>query len=135
MNRRKIFSVVLTHVVLVTLCVAFVMPLLWMFSTSLKPIEETLTSPPKWVPSQLLWDNYPKAVRYNSEQLGYIPLLVYARNTIIVTGINIPSQAPDFRRSRRLTPFSSASFGSSGPVSFFFAMSNPPNRQQAAEST
>lgn len=56
-----------------------------MLVTAVKPIEETMTNPPKWVPSKVLIENFPKAVTYNSEQLGYIPLLVYARNTIVVT--------------------------------------------------
>lgn len=89
MNRRKLTSTVLTHIALVVLSVAFVLPLLWMFATSLKPITETLTSPPKWVPSKVLWSNYPDAIKYNSEQLGYIPFLVYARNTIIVTILTV----------------------------------------------
>ncbi len=55
----------------------------------LKPITETMTSPPKWLPSQVLWSNYPDAIKYNSEQLGYIPFLVYARNTIIVTLLTV----------------------------------------------
>lgn len=89
MNRRKLTSTVLTQIALVVLSVAFVLPLLWMFATSLKPITETLTSPPKWVPSKVLWSNYPDAITYNSEQLGYIPFLVYARNTIIVTILTV----------------------------------------------
>lgn len=89
MNRRKLTSTVLTHTALVVLSVAFVLPLLWMFATSLKPITETLTSPPKWIPSKVLWSNYPDAITYNSEQLGYIPFLVYARNTIIVTILTV----------------------------------------------
>lgn len=82
-------SAVLAHIALVVLSIAFIMPLLWMFSTSLKPITETLTSPPKWIPSKILWSNYPDAIKYNSEQLGYIPFLVYARNSIIVTLLTI----------------------------------------------
>src|SRR5690606_30521585 len=31
------------------------------------------------------WDNYRKAVTYNSDKLGYIPFLIYALNTFAVT--------------------------------------------------
>lgn len=89
MNTRKLTSTALTHIALVALSIIFIMPLLWMFSTSLKPITETLTSPPKWIPSEVLWSNYPDAIKFNSEQLGYIPFLVYARNTVIVTVLTI----------------------------------------------
>lgn len=60
-------------------------PFFWIISTSVKPIEETLTNPPKWIPSHVMLQNFPKAISYNSEELGYIPLLVYARNTITLT--------------------------------------------------
>ncbi|HSI72365.1 MAG TPA: carbohydrate ABC transporter permease [Fimbriimonas sp.] len=73
------------HVVLVLLSVLFALPLIWMIATSLKPIDETMTSPPRWIPSKLLWENYPKAIAYHSDELGFIPFLVYARNTIIIT--------------------------------------------------
>lgn len=89
MNTRKLTSTALTHIALVALSIIFIMPLLWMFSTSLKPITETLTSPPKWISSEVLWSNYPDAIKFNSEQLGYIPFLVYARNTVIVTVLTI----------------------------------------------
>lgn len=84
-HQRKLFGVFATHTVLIILSVIFFMPFLWMLVTAVKPIEETMTNPPKWVPSKVLIENFPKAVTYNSEQLGYIPLLVYARNTIVVT--------------------------------------------------
>jgi multiple sugar transport system permease protein len=84
-RQRKIFGVAITHAVLITLSIIFFMPFLWMLVTAVKPIEETMTNPPKWIPSEVLVENFPKAITYNSEQLGYIPLLVYARNTIVVT--------------------------------------------------
>jgi multiple sugar transport system permease protein len=37
------------------------------------------------LPSKFLWDNFPKAVTYGSKELGYIPFLLYARNTLMVT--------------------------------------------------
>jgi multiple sugar transport system permease protein len=108
-------KIVLTHIALVVLSVAFIMPLLWMFSTSLKPIEETLTTPPKWIPSKILWENYPKAINYNSEQLGYIPFLVYARNTILVTILTVAGAV----LSNALVAYSFARLKWKGRDSFF----------------
>jgi multiple sugar transport system permease protein len=85
-NKLKVAT---THMALVILSVAFVLPLLWMLSTSLKPIEQTLTYPPKWIPNPPQWRNYPDAVMHNSELLGYIPFLVYAKNTIIITILTV----------------------------------------------
>ncbi len=77
------------HIALVVLSLIFFMPLLWMLSTSVKPIEETMKTPPQWIPSQFLWGNYPKAIHYREEELGYIPFLVYARNTLLVTILTV----------------------------------------------
>ena len=60
-----------------------------MLSTSLKPIGETMNNPPRWIPSHILWGNYSEAIRYHSTELGYIPFLVYARNTLIVTVLSV----------------------------------------------
>ncbi|MFZ4506100.1 MAG: carbohydrate ABC transporter permease [Fimbriimonas sp.] len=55
-----------------------------MVSTSLKPIEETMKMPPVWIPSTIQWNNYPDAMMYQADKLGYIPFLIYARNTILL---------------------------------------------------
>jgi multiple sugar transport system permease protein len=86
---QKTKSIVFAHIALVLFSIAFIMPLLWMLSTSLKPIAETMTSPPKWIPSKVQWNNYPDAINYNSKELGYIPFLIYARNTLIVTILSV----------------------------------------------
>jgi multiple sugar transport system permease protein len=82
---NRLTKTALTHTVLVLLSVLFALPLLWMISTSLKPIDQTMTPTPQWIPSKFLWENYPKAIAYHSDELGFIPFLVYARNTIIIT--------------------------------------------------
>lgn len=70
---------------LIGLSIFFLMPLVWMFVTAIKPIDETMSSPPKWIPSIFQWKNFPEAFAYNSKDLGYIPFLVYGKNTIFVT--------------------------------------------------
>jgi multiple sugar transport system permease protein len=80
---------IVIQVVLVALSVVFVLPLVWMLSTSLKPIQETLVTPPRWIPSSLQWHNYPDAILYGRKELGYIPLLVYARNTLVIAVLSV----------------------------------------------
>ncbi|HEV2471385.1 MAG TPA: carbohydrate ABC transporter permease, partial [Chthonomonadales bacterium] len=76
---------VLLHAVLILASIAFLFPLVWLISTSLKPIEETMKMPPVWFPrAGFQWHNYRDALMYNSKQLGYIPFLVYARNTLLL---------------------------------------------------
>ena len=80
---------ILAHVALVLFSVAFVLPFLWMLSTAVKPIGETMTSPPRWIPSRFEWHNYRDAILYGSKEVGFIPFLVYARNTVIVTILSV----------------------------------------------
>nr|PZN28762.1 MAG: sugar ABC transporter ATP-binding protein [Pseudomonadota bacterium] len=51
--------------------------MLWMVSTSLKPIQETMRSPPTWLPETFEWRNYLETVRY-------IPFWQYTKNTLVV---------------------------------------------------
>ena len=74
----------LLHLVLVVLSVMFLFPLFWLVSTSLKPIEETMRQPPTLFPAHPQWHNYRDAFVYEADKLGYIPFLVYGRNTLIL---------------------------------------------------
>lgn len=60
------------------LSVLFLLPLLWMVSTSLKPIEETMRMPPTFIPSSPKWENFREAVQR-------IPFLLYLGNTVWVS--------------------------------------------------
>jgi len=83
MERRGSKEIVLqigVFVVLGLLAVVFLMPLLWMLSTSLKPIEETMKMPPTFIPSSPKWHNYAEAVRE-------IPFLQYLWNTVVISGL------------------------------------------------
>jgi len=74
-----------THAVLLLLSIVFLAPLLWMVSTAVKPLDQTMVSPPVWIPDRPQWENFWKALSYNADDLGYIPFLVYGRNTLYVT--------------------------------------------------
>jgi len=74
-----------THAALLLLAIVFLAPLLWMVSTAVKPLDQTMVSPPVWIPDRPQWENFWKALSYNAEDLGYVPFLVYGRNTLYVT--------------------------------------------------
>ena len=74
----------LVTAILVALSALFLFPFLWLLSTALKPIDETMASPPKWIPSTFQWGNFWKAIERGHDSLGYYPLLVYARNTVVL---------------------------------------------------
>ncbi len=50
------------YTALVLGAVVFVIPFAWMISTSLKPLNETMSLPPRWIPSVVQWQNYPEAI-------------------------------------------------------------------------
>lgn len=85
LTARRRMREVCSQATLILLSILFMLPLLWMVVTALKPLDETMTSPPIWVPSKLEWHNFSDAFAYNSKDLGYIPFLLYGRNTIYVT--------------------------------------------------
>lgn len=62
--------------------IAFMLPLLWMFSTSLKPDSEVFQFPPRFLPTHWDWNNY---------VLGWtaLPFNLYLLNTCLVTFSNV----------------------------------------------
>jgi len=61
--RPHLFVKILIYCALVLAAVAFLAPFAWMVSTSLKPLNETMSLPPRWIPSEIRWENYPEAIR------------------------------------------------------------------------
>ncbi len=62
--------------------VIFVLPFLWMVSTSFKPRWEQMLMPPKWIPSVIAWKNY-------TEPLMYQPVPLWYRTTITIVAFNV----------------------------------------------
>jgi len=78
--RRHPWTKGLVHAALVVACIALAFPALWMLMTSLKPIEETMSYPPRLLPSSTAWGNY-------GETIAYIPFWIYTKNTLIASGL------------------------------------------------
>jgi multiple sugar transport system permease protein len=68
---------IVIHILLIPAAVVFLMPFLWMLSTSLKPDSQLYAYPPIWIPHPLQWANYPKTVTF-------VPFFLYLRNTLII---------------------------------------------------
>jgi multiple sugar transport system permease protein len=63
--RRRIQSrpaALALHAFLLLGSVVMLLPFIWMLSTSLKTPADTFAYPPVWIPSQIVWGNYTKAV-------------------------------------------------------------------------
>lgn len=62
------------------IAILFVVPLLWMLATSLKPLQQVFN--PNWIPQPVVWRNYPEA-------LSTAPFALYFRNTLVITIISM----------------------------------------------
>jgi len=70
------------HLILISGSALFLIPFVWMVSTSLKTDAQLTVYPPVWVPHPALWSNYPDALKYlpPSSNFGLINL----RNTLVI---------------------------------------------------
>lgn len=71
-----------TYAALIILSAVFVLPFVWLLSTSLKPESQIMLVPPQWIPHPLQWDNYSKG-------LTFVPFLLYLKNTLIIAVLNV----------------------------------------------
>ena len=58
--RARALRSAIIYAVIVLGGIGLMVPFLWMLSTSLKSLDEVQTWPIVWLPSQLLWENYPE---------------------------------------------------------------------------
>lgn len=59
---RKTLNRGISHLLLITVAVLFVVPFLWLVVTSLKPMNQVFTDPPQWIPDPVMWENYVEAL-------------------------------------------------------------------------
>lgn len=74
---RRQLKLGLGYLLAIFVAVLFLLPLLWMISSSLKPNYQVLESPPRWLPHPVAWSNFPEA-------LTYVPFGRYALNTLFI---------------------------------------------------
>ncbi len=76
------FRQLLVYSLLLVLGAVILLPFLWTLSSSLKPYGAGLKFPPEFIPSQFVWDNYPKVFRT-------IPFLTFMKNSVFVTTLAV----------------------------------------------
>ncbi|MBS4178188.1 carbohydrate ABC transporter permease [Lederbergia citrea] len=75
---KKRIQFTLAHVCLIIASIFFIIPFIWLVSTSLKEITQIFKFPPEWIPNPFRWQNYLDAMEY-------IPFFTYLNNTVIIT--------------------------------------------------
>ncbi|MHB0875838.1 MAG: carbohydrate ABC transporter permease, partial [Anaerolineae bacterium] len=77
-STRRIVYVAVFSALLLAGSLVFVLPFLWMLSTSLKQSGSVFQFPPEWIPHPFVWDNYRVAFTVME-----FPILL--KNTVLVT--------------------------------------------------
>ncbi|MEG2917852.1 MAG: carbohydrate ABC transporter permease [Clostridium sp.] len=68
---------VLSYLILIIGVLWVILPFIWMILTALKPAREVLSMPPKWIPSEFKWENFPEALKS-------VPFKKYLFNSLFV---------------------------------------------------
>jgi len=79
-SSRKVLStlgLVLLQIFLTAVLVTYLVPTIWMVSSSLKASTEIFAHPIVWIPKEPVWNNYPRA-------FDTLPLAQFAWNTVVV---------------------------------------------------
>lgn len=73
---------VVLYVVMCALSLVFLIPLIWLVTTSLKAQGEVFAYPPVWIPETIQWSNF-------SEAVDRAPLWTWLKNTTTVTALAV----------------------------------------------
>lgn len=79
---RRSLKALVMYTLLALLALVFVLPLLWMLSTSLKADQQIFAMPPEWIPETIMWGNYLRV-------LEVMPFWTYLFNSVLITGLTI----------------------------------------------
>lgn len=79
---RFYISQAIKYAVMIGLSAIFMIPLIWLVSSSLKTQGQVFAYPPVWIPDPVQWSNYAEALRR-------APLLQWLWNTTVITVFSI----------------------------------------------
>jgi multiple sugar transport system permease protein len=81
-DAAKPLKTLFSHLALIALGVFFFLPFYWLVLTSLKSDQEVFKMPPVWIPKELLWGNFARAVTY-------VPFFTYVQNTVLISVLSV----------------------------------------------
>jgi len=79
---KRLFGLTTLQIVMTIVLISFLIPTLWMISSSLKASTEIFVHPVVWIPKDPQWNNYLKIFKI-------LPFGKFIVNTIIVTGLAV----------------------------------------------
>ena len=74
--------------VLIVLAAVYLSPFIWMISTSLKTLNQSIASPPVWIPNPIVWKAFPDAFTKMDYPLAFRNTLIYAIPAVIGTVVS-----------------------------------------------
>ena len=83
---RRTIGIAVATLVVATGALMALLPVAWMLSTSFKESGETFLLPPRWIPAQPAWTNYPESLNFMRWHWAY-------RNSALVTSLCIVGMA------------------------------------------
>lgn len=87
MKHTNIRRKVITTVILLAVGILFLLPLLWMISSSLKPGSEVFSTNFTWIPSKFVWKTYEQVLTSKS-----VPFLNMIKNSLVLATATIVGQ-------------------------------------------
>ncbi|MFK3935932.1 carbohydrate ABC transporter permease [Alkalihalobacillus sp. NPDC078783] len=81
-KKSRTIDRIMIYALLIGFSILFILPFIWLISTSLKTESQAITYPPSILPSPIDWGNY-------KEVFELVPFLRFYMNTIIVTGFTV----------------------------------------------
>ncbi|MEO8399893.1 MAG: carbohydrate ABC transporter permease [Ignavibacteriaceae bacterium] len=83
-NKTKNFSLkkIMIFILLTIFAIFFIVPFLWIVSTSLKGDAQIFSIPPVWIPEVFHWENY-------VEVFKRMPFLTYLKNSVFISAATI----------------------------------------------
>ena len=86
------------HLTLVVMLLLFMLPILWMLSTSLKPATQIELRPPQWIPAPVNWVNFVDFWSYASFDRGLLNSAIITFGAMIGVFVSGPFVAFGFAR-------------------------------------
>ncbi|MEV1241213.1 carbohydrate ABC transporter permease [Nonomuraea sp. NPDC050022] len=98
------------YVLLIVSSAVFLLPFLWMLTTSLKSDADNLAFPPQWLPDSFHFENYVKGWS------GSLPFTKFLMNTIVITALSMAGNLlscvlPAYAFARMRAPAAGIMFG------------------------